>query len=97
LGNQRAKLGVLTGQKVFGISRPIEIQEFINTDEQVLLVMREKDLREDFSEAPLQVLAEDIAWLRGRVGRDRLLELLWKMRATDASDLTEKIYLLSNK
>ena len=97
LGNQRAKLGVLTGQKVFGISQPSQIQEFIDTDEQVLLVMREKDLRENFSEAPLEVLAEDIAWLRGGVGRDRMLELLWETRGAGASDLTEKIYLLSNK
>ena len=98
LGNQRAKLGVLIGQKVVGISQPIQMQEFIESDEQALLVMREKDLQKNFPGVSFNVLAEDIAWLRGRVGRERLLDFLWKGELTaDPSNFTEKIYLVSNK
>ncbi len=97
LGNQRAKLGVLTGRKVFGFSQPSQIQQFIGADDKVLVVMREKDLQESFSSAPLKIVAEDIAWLRGRVDWDRFKELFGKAESTGISGLTEKIYLLSNK
>ena len=98
LGNQRARLGVLTGQKVVGFSQPIQMQEFIESDEQVLLVIREKDFRDNLSSISLKILSEDIAWLRNRVDRERLLDFLWKGgSAASASSFTEKIYLLSNK
>jgi 4-amino-4-deoxy-L-arabinose transferase-like glycosyltransferase len=97
LGNQRAKLGVLTGLKVLGFSHPSQIHEFMDTDEQVLIVMREKDLQESFFSAPLIVVAEDIAWLRERVDWERLKELFGKPESVGVSSLTEKIYLLSNK
>jgi hypothetical protein len=97
LGNQRAKLGVLTGLKVFGFFHPSQIQGFMDTDEQVFIVMREKDLQEIFSSVPLKVVAEDIAWLRGRVDWERLKELFGESESAGVSSLTEKIYLLSNK
>ena len=98
LGNQRARLGVLTGQKVVGFSQPIQMQEFVESDEQVLLVISEKDFRNNLSSISFKVLSEDVAWLRSRVGRDRLLDFLWKGGpATSPSSFTEKIYLLSNK
>ena len=97
LGNQRARLGVLTGRKVFGFSHPSQIQQFMDTDAQVLIVMREKDLQESFSSVPLKVVAEDIALLRGRVDWERLKELIVEAESAGVSGLTEKIYLLSNK
>ena len=69
----------------------------MDTDEQVLIVMREKDLQEIFSSVPLKVVAEDIAWLRGRVDWERLKELFGTTEPVGVSSLTEKIYLLSNK
>ena len=97
LGNQRARLGVLTGQKVLGLYSPSQINQFIDIDEPVLIVMREKDLRESFSDAPLKVVAEDIAWLKGRIDWKRMKELWGKAESAGFSNLTEKIYLLSNK
>ena len=74
------------------------MQEFIESDEQALLVMREKDLQKNFPGVSFNVLVEDIAWLRGRVGRERLLDFLWKGELkADPSNFTEKIYLVSNK
>ena len=69
----------------------------MDTDEQVLIVMREKDLQESFPNVPLKVVAEDIAWLRGRVDWESLKELFGKAEFVGVSGLTEKIYLLSNK
>jgi hypothetical protein len=97
LGNQRAKLGVLTGNKVLGFYQPSQIKQFIATDDQVLVVMREKDFKESFSDTPLKVVAEDRAWLKGRVDWERLIDLYGKANYVGISGLTEKTYLLSNK
>ncbi len=97
LGNQRAKLGVLTGQKVFGLSQPGEVLQFINTDNQIFMVMREKSFRENFSSLPLKILEQDIAWLRGHVDGKRLKELFVDRGSDGISGLTEKLYLVSNK
>ena len=97
LGNQRARLGVLTGQKVMGINSPSQIKQFIDTDERVLIVMRGEDFRKKFSDVPLKIVAEDIAWLDGRIDWKRMKELFGKAESADFSNLTEKIYLLTNK
>ena len=97
LGNQRARLGVLTGQKSFNLSQPGQIQQFIDANEKVLIVMREKDFRGNFSDASLKVVAEDTIWLEGRIDGERLKELWEKAESAGVSGLTEKIYLLSNR
>lgn len=97
LGNQRARLGVLTGQKSFNLSQPGQIQEFIARYDKALVVMREKDYLGNFLESSLKVVAEDIAWTRGRVDWERLKEIFRKSHQMRASELTEKIYLLSNR
>lgn len=97
LGNQRAKLGVLTGQKSFNLSQPGQIQQFMDVNGKVLVVMREKDFQESFSDTPLKVVAEDTAWLRGHVDWRKMKELLGKTESANISGLTEKIYLLSNR
>ena len=97
LGNQRARLGVLTGQKVLTIHSPEQLKEFLETEEQVRIVMRQADFRDKFSDVPLKIVAEDIAWLDGRIDWERTKELLGKAESADFSNLTEKIYLLTNK
>jgi len=57
--------------------------------------MREEDLRKN--DVPLKIVAEDIAWLEGRIDGKRLNELWEKAESAGFSGLTEKIYLLTNK
>ena len=97
LGNQRAKLGVLTGQKSYNLSQPGQILQFMDSKGKVLVVMREKDFLNDFSHIPLKVVAEDIAWLRGGNVWQKFEELWKGAEPADVSGLTEKIYLLSNR
>ncbi len=97
LGNQRARLGVLTGQKSFNLSQPGQIRQFMNANEKVLIVMREKDFWGNFSDASLKVVAEDTIWLKRRIDGERLKELWGKAESAGVSSLTEKIYLLSNR
>ena len=57
--------------------------------------MREEDLQKN--DVPLKIVAEDIAWLEGRIDGKRLKELWEKAESAGFSGLTEKIYLLTNK
>ena len=97
LGNQRARLGVLTGQKVLTIYLPEQLKEFLETEEQVRIVMREEDFRKKFSDVPLKIVAEDIAWLEGRIDWKRMKGLWEKAESAGVSALTEKVYLLTKK
>ncbi|MBT3508911.1 MAG: glycosyltransferase family 39 protein [Nitrospina sp.] len=97
LGNQRARLGVLTGQKVIKLYTSEHFKSFLKTNEQVRVVMKEEDLKREFSDMPLKIVAEDIVWLEGRIDWKRVKELYEKAESGGFSNLTEKIYLLSNK
>ncbi len=97
LGNNRARLGVLTGQKVSILYLPKYMEKFLKTEKEVRIVIREEDFRENFPDSPLKIVAEDIAWLEGRIGWKKLKELIGKAKGDGFSSLTEKIYLLSNK
>ncbi len=97
LGNNRARLGVLTGQKVTILYLPEYMERFLETDEEVRIVIREEDLKAHFSEIPLKIVAEDTAWLEGRISWKKIKELVEKAEEDGYSSLTEKIYLVSNK
>jgi len=96
LGNQRARLGVLTGQKVLRFNTPSEIKGFIQSGRQVMVIIREEDMRENFSGNTLKVVAEDVVWRGGRIDWKRMKELVERVKSGNFSNLTEKIYLLSN-
>ncbi|MBT5549632.1 MAG: hypothetical protein HOJ79_04040 [Nitrospina sp.] len=97
LGNQRARLGVLTGQTVLTIHSPSQLEEFLATEKKVRIVMRQEDFKDKFPDVPLKIVAEDIAWLDGRIDWERMKELWEKAESANFSNLTEKIYLLTNK
>ncbi|MBT3923414.1 MAG: glycosyltransferase family 39 protein [Nitrospina sp.] len=97
LGNQRARLGVLTGQKVLKLYVPEQLESFLKTDEQVRVVMKEEDFSGKFSNWPLKIVAEDIVWLEGRIDWKRMRELFGKAKSAGFTRLTEDVYLLSNK
>lgn len=73
------------------------MEKFLKTEKEVRIVIREEDFRENFPDSPLKIVAEDIAWLEGRIGWKKLKELIGKAKGDGFSSLTEKIYLLSNK
>lgn len=97
LGNNRAKLGVLTGKRVVILYTPDQLKQFLATDAQVMVVMREERLRQAFHGLPLKVVAEDDIWSDGRFDWERLKGLWGKATSDNYSKLTEKIYLLTNK
>ena len=97
LGNQRARLGVLTGQKVLKFYVPEQVRQLFDADERALVIVREQDLKELFSDDPWKIIAEDTAWLEGRINWKRMKELIGKAENAGFSNLTERIYLLSNK
>jgi 4-amino-4-deoxy-L-arabinose transferase-like glycosyltransferase len=97
LGNQRAKLGVLTGKTSYNLDQPIQIKQFMDSGDKVLVVIREKDFLKDFSDTSFKIIAEDIAWLKGGNAWKKFKELWRGKEHSDLAGLTEKIYLLSNR
>jgi 4-amino-4-deoxy-L-arabinose transferase-like glycosyltransferase len=97
LGNNRARLGVLTGQKILKRYTPPHLAPFLSTDEEVWIIMREKAFREKFPDSSWEILAEDTAWIEGRIDWKKIKELLGEAESSGFSKLTEKIYLLSKK
>ncbi|MFP6637353.1 MAG: glycosyltransferase family 39 protein [Nitrospinaceae bacterium] len=97
LGNQKARLGILTGQKALRLDSPEQLEEFLRTSEEVRIVIRGEDFRNKFSNLPLKIVAEDIAWLQGHISWNKIKEFLGKTTSGEEGSLTDKIYLLSNK
>ena len=96
LGNQKARLGVLTGQKVLRLDSPGQVEEFLKTDEEVRIVMRDEDFKNKLSNFSLKIVAEDVAWLQGHIDWNKGKEFWSKASSGGGASLTEKIYLLSN-
>ncbi len=97
LGNQKARLGILTGQKTLRLDSPEQLEEFLRTGEEVRIVIRGEDFRNKFFNLPLKIVAEDIVWLQGHISWNKIKEFWGKTTSWEEGSLTEKIYLLSNK
>jgi 4-amino-4-deoxy-L-arabinose transferase-like glycosyltransferase len=97
LGNQRARLGVLTGQESYNLSQPGQMVKFIDENKKVLIVIGENDLEENFIDNTFEVVSEDDIWLKGRVDWERLKSFFEKADSDGVSSLSEKVYLLSNR
>jgi 4-amino-4-deoxy-L-arabinose transferase-like glycosyltransferase len=97
LGNQKSRLGVLTGQKVIKIYVPGQLKELLKTGEEIRVVMREEVFRNKLSEFSLKIVMEDVAWVEGHIDWRKVKELIGRAKAGGFSSLTEKIYLVSNK
>ncbi|SVD41752.1 uncharacterized protein METZ01_LOCUS394606, partial [marine metagenome] len=76
LGNNRARLGVMTGQPVYLLSAPSEIAHFAESHKKYYLVMREADWKEEFKDLPLEFLKSDRMWKREKMKKGRLQSVL---------------------
>ena len=97
LGNNRARLGVLTGQPVYLLSAPSEITHFAESHKKYYLVMREADWKEEFKNLPLEFLKSDRMWKREKMKKDRLQSVLLGLEPVDLNDKLEKVVLLTRK
>ena len=66
LGNHRARMGVLTGLPSFYINNPIELKQFVQSEKNFYVVMRQSEWKIKFFDLPLIIKAKDTAWKNSR-------------------------------
>jgi len=72
LGNHRARMGVLTGIPSIYLSNPEELKQFIQSGENVYIVMRQSEWKNEFSDLPMTVKATDAAWKKSRKNKFKI-------------------------
>ncbi|MFQ5674138.1 MAG: ArnT family glycosyltransferase [Nitrospinales bacterium] len=95
LGNNGARLGVLTAHPVFDIQDPGELRRFVAEHKKVYVVMRETGWRETLGDDSLTLKARDTAWKTRRITPETL-EAVWNRGLkTAVADYSESLALLA--
>jgi hypothetical protein len=76
LGNQRARMGVLTGLPSLYLNNPEEVKQFVQSAKNVYIVMRLSDWENEFSHLPLTPQGTDTGWKKSHMSRRKVDQLL---------------------
>ena len=76
LGNQRARMGVLTGLPSLYLNNPEEVRQFAQSSKNVYIVMRLSDWENEFSHLPLIPQGTDTGWKQSHISRGKVNQLL---------------------
>ncbi len=76
LGNQRARMGVLTGLPSLYLNNPEEVKQFVQSAKNVYIVMRLSDWENEFSHLPLTPPGTDTGWKKSHMSRGKVGQLL---------------------
>ena len=75
LGNHRARMGVMTGLPSIYLNNPEELKLFIETQNNVYIVMRQSDWQSEFRNLPITKTATDTGWRKKSLNKEEI-ELL---------------------
>ena len=90
LGNHRARMGVLTGLPSIYLNTPEELKQFIQSRENVYIVMRQSEWENKFSDLPVTVKATDTGWKKSpknKVKINLILSLVVKIMKSFISSI----------
>ena len=76
LGNQRARMGVLTGLPSLYLNNPEEVKQFVQSAKNVYIVMRLSDWENEFSHLPLTPRGTDAGWKKSHMNKGKIDQLL---------------------
>ena len=76
LGNQRARMGVLTGLPSLYLNNPEEVKQFVQSAKNVYIVMRLSDWENEFSHLPLTLQGTDSGWKKSHMSKGKVDQLL---------------------
>ena len=93
LGNQRARMGVMTGLPSIYLNNSEELQLLIEAESNVYVIMRLFDLETDFYALPMDIIATDVGWKKLRIGKAEI-ELLLKNGLKDYLQKYSERYVL---
>ena len=94
LGNHRARMGVMTGLPSIYLNSHEELKMFIESKKNVYIVMRQADLKRDFRNLPMTLLATDSGWKKLRISKDEIELLLQDGLKARLQEYSERYVLL---
>ncbi|MGY8761818.1 MAG: ArnT family glycosyltransferase [Nitrospinaceae bacterium] len=96
LGNHRARMGVMTGLPSIYLKNPEELELFIKSGNNIYIIMREFDFKNEFHDLPMTISATDTAWKKIRPGKDIIGLLLKDGLTKNLQEYSEGYVLLKN-
>ena len=96
LGNHRARMGVMTGLPSIYLKNPEELELFIKSGNNIYIIMREFDFKNEFHDLPMTISATDTAWKKIRSEKDTIGLLLKDGLTKNLQEYSEGYVLLKN-
>ena len=96
LGNHRARMGVMTGLPSIYLKNPEELELFIKSGNNIYIIMRQFDFKNEFQDLPMTISATDTAWKKIRPGKDKIGLLLKDGLTKKLQEYSEGYVLLKN-
>lgn len=96
LGNNRARLGVLTGRQVWDLNRPEELRRFLGGENRVFVVVRERVWKEELQQAPLTRVTTILTKIKKRFDLEVLKSIWDKGIRESVPDYTENLLLMTH-
>lgn len=94
LGNHRARMGVMTSLPSIYLKNPEELKLFIESENNIYVVMRQSDLQSEFQNLPMTITETDTAWKKFHISKDKIALLLRDGLKTHLQEYFEKYVLL---
>ena len=96
LGNHRARMGVMTGLPSIYLKNPEELELFIKSGNNIYIIMRQFDFKNEFQDLQMTISATDTAWKKIRSGKDTIELLLKDGLTKNLQEYSEGYVLLKN-
>ena len=97
LGNHRARMGVMTGLPSIYLNNPEELKLFIETQNNVYIVMRQSDWQSEFRNLPITITATDTGWGKKPIDKEEIELLLQDGLKPHLQEYSESYVLLKAK
>ena len=97
LGNHRARMGVMTGLPSIYLNNPEELKLFIETQNNVYIVMRQSDWQSEFRNLPITITATDTGWGKKSLDKEEIELLLQDGLKPHLQEYSESYVLLKAK
>jgi len=97
LGNHRARMGVMTGLPSIYLNNPEDLKLFIETQNNVYIVMRQSDWQSEFRNLPITITATDTGWGGGSLDKEEIELLLQDGLKPHLQEYSESYVLLKAK
>lgn len=94
LGNNRARMGIMTGLPAISLKNPDELKRFIDSKEVAYIVIRESEWKESFHNLPMIIQATDTGWIKSAITKAMTRSLLANKLSFQNNEYFESYILL---